>query len=178
MQQYILKDFYSSEMRKQLIQKIHEDSSIDISINYESDFSNAKILRELTDDFCKALGVSPKWRTRVVLIIDELNNNAIEYGSKKWDTNILYMSAQKTDDNGLNLCVEVSDSGKWEYSKIAQEMEELREKHANKDFKIHHSIRGRGLFLIIHQLVDELCFIDNAQWGLTVQVQKFLQETS
>ena len=176
MQRYILKDFSSCEKREELVQKICNDSNMDVSISYESDFSSAKILRELTDDCCKALWVSPKWRTRLVLIIDELNNNAIEYGSQKWDINVLYMCAKKKDNKILDIHATVSDSGKWKSSKTAKEMEELQKKHANKDFKNHHSIRGRGLFLIIDQLVDDLHFTDNSQGWLTVEVQKSLEE--
>jgi anti-sigma regulatory factor (Ser/Thr protein kinase) len=40
-------------------------------------------------------------------------------------------------------------------------MEQLRESHKDKDFSRHDSIRGRGLFLIISQLVDTLYFKDN-----------------
>jgi len=38
-------------------------------------------LREIVDIISEVLGLDNKWRRRIVLIVDELNNNAIEYGS-------------------------------------------------------------------------------------------------
>jgi len=58
-------------------------------------------------------------------------------------------------------------------------MEELRKAHEKEDFAHHHSIRGRGLFLIISRLVDSLSFIDDKEGGgLIVQVEKHLSEAS
>jgi anti-sigma regulatory factor (Ser/Thr protein kinase) len=37
---------------------------------------------------------------------------------------------------------------------------------------VHHSIRGRGLFLITTQLVDTLDFEDHENWGLIVRFKK------
>lgn len=73
-------DFISSYSDKQeLFQSLLEENEMHICISYISDFKNAKILRESVDAMCQVFGISPKWRTRLVLITDELNNNAIEY---------------------------------------------------------------------------------------------------
>lgn len=74
------------EIEKQLddanfVSSLLEGKKCELKICYLSEFPNAKILRELVDVIAKRFGVSPKWRTRLVLIVDELNNNAIEYGS-------------------------------------------------------------------------------------------------
>jgi len=55
---------------------------LDLSILYNSDFKNAKKLREIVDIICIMYDIDAKWKTRLILICDELNNNAIEYGSK------------------------------------------------------------------------------------------------
>jgi hypothetical protein len=53
-------------------------------------------------------------------------------------------------------------------------MEQIRKEHENEDFSHHSSIRGRGLFLIISQLVDALIFADVPDRGLKVTVVKDL----
>jgi hypothetical protein len=74
-----LKDFSSENEKELLIDSLCKSEGIDISIVYCSDFKSAKLLREIVDDLCKKCGINTRWRSRLVLIIDELNNNAIEY---------------------------------------------------------------------------------------------------
>ena len=45
-------------------------------------------------------------------------------------------------------------------AKNAKQMQDLQKKNEHKDYTKHHSIRGRGLFLIISRLVDDLSFED------------------
>jgi hypothetical protein len=40
-------------------------------------------------------------------------------------------------------------------------MRHLEQQHLDKNYTVHHSIRGRGLFLITTQLVDTLDFEDH-----------------
>jgi hypothetical protein len=47
-------------------------------------------------------------------------------------------------------------------------MEEYRDLRKNEDFSHHTSIRGRGLFLIIIKIVDELYFRNTQNGGLIV----------
>lgn len=112
MQRFTLEDFCSPNDRTAAISNICRNSSIDIVISYESDFRNAKILRELTDDICREFGVTPKWRTRIVLIIDELNNNAIEYGSRHLDINTLHIQVERKDTREVYIKAYVTDTGK------------------------------------------------------------------
>lgn len=143
MKKFYLHEISEENQREDLITSLCKSDSIEISISYHSDFRNAKILREFVDSLCKAYGVNPKWRTRLVLIIDELNNNAIEYGSKKDDENFLCLKLLKQDDIKLSVEASVLDQGTGEHAKNSQAMEELRKKHENKDFSTHNSIRGR-----------------------------------
>jgi two-component sensor histidine kinase len=46
---------------------------------------------------------------KIVLIVDELNNNAIEYGSKPEDHNIMRLDIKK-DSNYYYINIEVEDS--------------------------------------------------------------------
>ncbi len=174
MHTYSLDDFWDINTREGLITTLCQSDSINVSILYTSDFRSAKILREVVDSICKWYGVNPKWRTRLVLIIDELNNNAIEYGSKKWEANIFNLILDSKSKEGLYIEASVTDTGNGPHAKKAWDMEELRNKHAEKDFTKHTSIRGRGLFLIITQLVDKLYFKDDKDKGLIVWVQKHL----
>lgn len=142
-----------------------------IRISYDSDFPKAKILRDIVDTIAKEFGISPKWRTRLVLIVDELNNNAIEYGSKTWDTNYLSISLNKVDSS-VEVNISSEDAGTGAKTKTAVDMEKMREESKWKNFAEHHSIRGRWLFLIISHLVDELYFKDAPEKWLIVGFQK------
>ncbi len=70
----------------------------------------------------------------------------------------------------------VTDTGAGKDHKTAQQMENIRKQYQHKDFSQHHSIRGRGLFLIIAPLVDELYFQDSQEGGLEVGFVKVLEE--
>jgi len=72
------------------------------------------------------------------------------------------------------IVLSVTDTGSGSHAKTAKAMSEIRDKYQNKDYSAHHSIRGRGLFLIIHQLVDNLEFLDDDKGGLTVKIEKDL----
>lgn len=178
MQDFTLNNFSNENQADALIQEICQKDIIEINISYLSDFRSAKVLRELVDKICKTCWVNPKWRTRLVLIVDELNNNAIEYGSKKWENNSFVLILKKEWEKDFYIESYVSDTWNWAHSKKSSDMENMRKTHENKDFSNHDSIRGRGLFLIISQLVDTLYFKDNNSGGLTVGIQKFLQEDS
>lgn len=167
-------DFSLTTEQENLLDSLFHGDSDTCVIHYISDFRSAKILREITDTLCKNFGMIPKWRTRVVLILDELHNNAIEYGSRTGDINTFFFQLTKEEKGGLRLEASVTDSGFGPKAKKAAEMEQIRKVHENEDFSHHSSIRGRGLFLIISQLVDALLFDDATQGGLRVTVVKRL----
>ncbi len=178
MQDYTLEDFSLQDKAETIVSQLCQEDTIEIQISYLSDFRSAKILREVVDKICKWSWINPKWRTRLVLIIDELNNNAIEYWSLEWELNLFALTIKKQHQNKFYVESYVSDTWNGKHSKKSKEMEELRESHKNKDFSSHNSIRGRWLFLIISQLVDTLYFKDTEKWGLTVGIQKLLEEDS
>ena len=53
-------------------------------------------------------------------------------------------------------------------------MEEIRQKKTEKGFDGYLGKRGRGLFQLVSNLVDDLYFKDNPQGGLVVGVKKTL----
>lgn len=173
-----LTDFSPESRKNELINSFCKWEQIDISIVYRSDFKSAKILREIVDEVSKWYWISEKWRTRLVLITDELNNNAIEYGSREGDRNYMTLNLSKHDNGGIVIEVSVVDTWRWTHAKDASDMLQLKKENENKDFSNHKSIRWRGLFLIISHLVDELYFKDAKNWGLIVGARKVLLETS
>ncbi len=168
-----LDDIINKLEEETFISSLFDGKNISIAVQYESKFPNAKVLREFVDEIAKHANIEPKWRTRLVLIVDELNNNAIEYGSKENDTNILKIEMTSLWDN-LDVVISVTDAGTWAHCKSAQDMRELQRQHLDKDYSNHHSIRWRWLFLIISQLVDTLDFADEESGGLIVKFVKKL----
>jgi hypothetical protein len=63
----------------------------------------------------------------------------------------------------VSLAIEVEDTGNGKYAKTAEEMEEFKKIRVHEDYAQHKSIRGRGLFLIIINIVDELYFKNTSQ---------------
>ena len=71
---------YDTAMR--LLRETYRDlSNIDIEIEFGTDHSQSKILRDFVGSVFDAHGVFAPWKGRFVLITDELVNNAIEHGS-------------------------------------------------------------------------------------------------
>ena len=172
-----LEQIIEKSQREELLSSLCDGKILDISIRYISDFSSAKNLRDFIDSACKKYGVSAQWRTRLVLVIDELNNNAIEYGSRKGDMNTLRFVIRKQNTNSMDIEAYVIDTWKGLKSKTAQEMKEIQKKYQGEDFSKHESIRGRGLFLITSHLVDSLYFKNNIWGGLIVGIKKRLSTT-
>jgi len=178
MQEYSLDDFLNENEGEKLVATLCQGDDVSIRIQYISDFRSAKVLREIVDSICKWYWVTPKWRTRLVLIIDELNNNAIEYWSLEGENNYFNFILKQEGGDKLYIEASVTDSGNGLSAKKSLEMENLRVEHQKEDFSKHSSIRWRGLFLIITQLVDKLYFRDDSKLGLTVGIQKQLPLSS
>lgn len=173
-----LHDFViTSAQEEQLAASFHGDI-FEYKIFYDSDFRSAKILREITDYICRNCGIIPKWRTRIVLILDELHNNAIEYGSMQGDINTFYLKIRKCSSEEFYLEARITDTGRGLKAKKAVQMEKIRKEHQNEDFSHHSSIRWRGLFLIISHLVDTLAFEDAVDAWLAVTITKRLSLNS
>lgn len=153
------------------ISKYVNDGNIDIEFIYGSNFKNAKILRDFIEVICTKIGFPEKEVSRFILIIDELNNNAIEYGTEEWWENKIRV---KTVYEGWEVYVqiEVEDTWKWKTHHNALEMETLRAHQLKLWYKWHNSIRWRGLFMIIVKSVDRLYFKDTKSGWLIVWIRK------
>jgi len=116
-------------------------------------------------------GFSEQWAFRFQSVVDELTNNAIEFGSAPGkDIKISFVSKK-----GKYIEVYVEDSGTGSMKKTAAEMQTFVEKQRQMDPTKITSIRGRGLSQIVANWTDSLEFRDNEQGGLTVHVIKYLE---
>lgn len=145
------------------------NDSIEISFSYKSHFFNSKILRDFLDTILSYFNIPAEWKIRMVLIVDEMNNNAIEYWSIEWEVNFLRVKIyKKWDIFYINL--EVEDTWHWLSSKKSYMMKELEKQSLNR--VENKSIRWRWLFVIIKKLVDNLYFEDSNSGWLIVWIEK------
>ena len=157
--------------KEDFISNLLNNKEIDIEFIYNSDFKNAKILRDFVEVICKKLGFPHKDVSRFILIVDELNNNAIEYGTLDWYNNKLRIKT-RWDDKTVDINIEVEDFWNWEKHKKALDMETMRAHQLKLWYGNHESIRWRGLFMITVKSVDRLYFKDTEIWGLIVWIKK------
>lgn len=153
-----------------IINSLFIDWKINVEFIYKSIFKNTKDLRDFVDTICYVLNFSNNLKSRIILIADELNNNAIEYWSSEGSLNHLRISSENIDwVNHFNL--EVEDNWKGKASKNALDMETMRAHKLRLWYFWHNSIRWRWLFLIIVKLVERLYFKNSVNWGLIVWVK-------
>jgi len=151
-----------------------ENSSIDIEFIYVSNFKNTKILRDFVEVISLQLWLPRNEIPLFILIVDELNNNAIEYWTEKWWKNKLRFKCVR-NNNSVHINIEVEDTWKWNKHKTALEMETLRAHQLKLWYGIHKSIRWRGLFMIIVKTVNRLYFKDTKNWWLIVWIKKVIK---
>ena len=171
-----MEKIYIDEMSKsaidiEYIKSLYDGNIFEISFFYKSQFFNSKFLRDYLILILEIIWINGVWVNRLVLMTDELNNNAIEYWSKEDDLNIMKVIFKKNSDC-IDINIEVIDKWNWKEPKTAEEMEELRNKKTQIWFDNHNSIRWRGLFLIITKLVDELYFKNSSDKWLIVWINK------
>jgi anti-sigma regulatory factor (Ser/Thr protein kinase) len=99
-----------NQEKELLLKPFLTEKGISLSCFYDSDFKSAKILRDYIEKICETLKIENKWKSRLILITDEINNNAIEYGSLQGERNSMTIEIQK----GASSCevkIEVEDTG-------------------------------------------------------------------
>lgn len=143
---------------------------LNLEFIYKSKFENTKDLRDFVDVICSILNLSDKLKSRIVLISDELNNNAIEYWSNSEWLNSLRINAN-IENWVVNFNLEVEDNGQWRSPKKALDMETMRAHKLKLGYFWHDSIRWRWLFLIIVKIVDRLYFKNSKLGWLIVWVK-------
>jgi len=159
--------------KQQYINACINDHQVDIQFEYASDFRNAKFLRDLMEVIFITFDFPKRDIARFILASDEMNNNAIEYGSSENETNFLRVKINK-QNTIISLSMEVEDTWHGKFAKTAEEMEEFKNIRIHENFAEHKSIRWRWLFLIIINIVDELYFKNTTNGGLIVWFKKDL----
>lgn len=156
--------------KKAMIEPMFNDWFFQVEFKYKSKYKNTKKLRDFVDIICDILWFSDTTKSRIILISDELNNNAIEYWSSKNWTN--YMRIKATiNENNVDFNLEVEDNWKWANSKTALDMETMRAHQLKLWYFNHDSIRWRWLFLITVKIADRLYFKNSKKWWLIVWVK-------
>ncbi|MFA6090523.1 MAG: ATP-binding protein [Candidatus Gracilibacteria bacterium] len=153
---------------------ISDFGNFDLEIIFKTDYNQSKIIRDLILLLFRENKIEVPWKNRFALISDELVNNSIEYGSLPLDKNRFTIHFSK--GNGiLNINMEVSDTGRGIEAKTSLEMEDLKKNKESEGFTGYLGKRGRGLFQLVTNLVDELYFKDNPNGGLIVGVRKKME---
>lgn len=156
-----------------LLEKMHPNlSTVDIEIEFGTDHSQSKVLRDFVWRIFDAHGVFAPWRGRFILITDELVNNAIEHGSALWDLDTCIIKAWRWDDGLLSMSLEVHDTGNGKDSEKAKDMIAVKHEHTPDGDAVYMEKRGRGLFYITEKLVDTMEFSASPKWWLAVKVEK------
>ncbi len=113
-------------------------------------------------------GFSQQWAFRFQSVVDELTNNAIEFGSAAGeDVTITFVSVKNK-----YIEVFVKDTGTGSKKMTAADMMQYLESHKNIDPTSITTIRGRGLSQIVSSWADEIEFTDNKEGGITAHVIK------
>lgn len=163
-----------SELVELVNKNISDFGNFDLELVFKADYNQSKIIRDLILLLFQKNNIEVPWKNRFVLISDELVNNSIEYGSLPLDKN-RFMIHFGTQDKTLTINMEVCDTGRGLESKTSHEMEELKKIKASFGFEGYLGKRGRGLFQLVTNLVDELYFRDNPNGGLIVGVRKKME---
>lgn len=174
MEKIYLKNLWEECNKTEIINSFIKNDKLELDFIFNSDFKFSKILRDFIEVSWKIFGISEKNLSRIILVCDELNNNAIEHGSDETGENHFRIKLEKSEEK-IFLNIEVEDNWKWKDAASALEMETLRAHQLKKWYDSHASIRWRWLFLIIVKIVDRLYFKDSIDWGLIVGIKKIFE---
>ena len=128
-------------------------------------------------DFTLALGqnlteMNEQWAYRLQSVVDEICNNAVEYGSTPGDEiKVTFISVK-----GESLAIEVEDKGTGKNKTNAAKMTKEMEENKNESYALNLNIRGRGLTMIVNSWTDELEFKDSKEGGIIVRVKKYIKK--
>lgn len=143
-----------------------------ITITLPTDAYFMSGIRDFTLNMIKNTTNFPeKWAFRFQSVVDELCNNAIEYGSSQGsEIRITFIHQQ---DDYLEITVEDTGTGKTKIT--AEQLQKLVEEKKAPGYNFT-GIRGRGLVKIVSEWSDELHFENRKEGGLKVTVKKYLKD--
>lgn len=150
--------------------EIPEKTKITITLPTNAYFMSG--IRDFTLNLIKNTTNFPeKWAFRFQSVVDELCNNAIEYGSASGSEIRLTLIHLKDQ----YLQIEVEDTGTGKSKLKAADLEKLIEERKAPGYQFT-GIRGRGLVKIVGEWTDEIKFEDKPDNGLRVTVKKYLKD--
>lgn len=114
---------------------------------------------------------SEQWAYRFQSIVDELCNNAIEFGSAPGKD--IVVTFINYPDESIEITVEDTGTGKNKTN--ADWLKKLVAERSQPGY-IFKEIRGRGLAKIVAAWTDELEFIDLPNRGIKVRIKKYLNK--
>ncbi len=149
----------------------NKSTKVTITLLKESYFISG--IRDFTLNLIKnTTSFSEKWAFRFQSVVDELCNNAIEYGSGEGsEIRITYI--YKKDDYAEIL---VEDTGTGKSPLKAKEIKKLFTERREPGYAFT-GIRGRGLIKIVGEWTDEIDFTDGKQGGIIVRVRKYIKNS-
>lgn len=130
-------------------------------------------IRDFTLNMIKnTTNFSEKWAFRFQSVVDELCNNAIEYGSAPGSE--IRIAFIYTKDDSLEIQVEDTGTGKEKHT--SAQIQKIFDERKVPGYQFT-SIRGRGLVKIVGEWTDELKFEDRKEGGIKVTVKKYLKDS-
>jgi anti-sigma regulatory factor (Ser/Thr protein kinase) len=112
-----------------------------------------------------------KWAFRFQSVVDELCNNAIEYGSSPGsEIRITFLHIKEE-----HLEISVEDTGTGANAMNAEGLNRIFQERRETGY-VFTGIRGRGLVKIVGEWTDEINFEDRKEGGIRVTVKKFLDD--
>lgn len=150
---------------------IPERTKITITLPTNAYFMSG--IRDFTLNMIKnTTNFSEKWAFRFQSVVDELCNNAIEYGSAPGSEIRLTFINKKED----YLEIQVEDTGTGKNKTNAEALKKLYEERKSPGY-VFTGIRGRGLVKIVGEWTDEIHFEDRKEGGIKIIVKKFLKDS-
>ncbi len=113
---------------------------------------------------------SEQWAFRFQSVVDELCNNAIEYGSKPGDD--ITITFLHHPHESIEIFVE--DRGSGSKKAHASDLNQIIRDRRDPNY-VFTGIRGRGLAKIVAEWTDELEFSDRPEGGIKVRILKYLK---
>lgn len=128
-------------------------------------------IRDFTLNMVKSTtNFEEKWAYRFQSVIDELCNNAIEYGSAP-GSDIRVTFAYKKDDY---LKMSVEDTGTGKNKITAEQLQKIFDEKRVPGYAFT-GIRGRGLVKIVGEWSDEIKFENRKEGGLKITITKYVK---
>lgn len=147
-----------------------EQTKITITLPTNAYFMSG--IRDFTLNMIKNTTAFPeRWAFRFQSVVDELCNNAIEYGSSPGSE--IKISFIHIKDQYLDIIVEDTGTGKNKIN--AQQLQQIFDERREPGY-VFTGIRGRGLIKIVGEWTDEIHFEDKPEGGIKVSVRKYLKD--